>query len=207
MKKLFWVLFVFFAVFMSFQPLFYLVADMSGGLLGTKSAELLADIFWKLPFYIHMIFGGIALLIGWIQFKKSWRDKYLNFHRKLGKVYMVSVWISGCMGLVIAANATGGIVSIMGFSVLAVLWLFTSFKGYLSILKRKVAEHENWMMRSYALCFAGVTLRLWIPVFLFLLGLEFLEAYKIISWLCWVPNLLVAEILIYSKSKKALANA
>ena len=189
---------------MSLQPLFFFLFDMSGGLLGTKTADVLEDIFWKVPFYIHMIFGGIALLIGWPQFKKSWRNKYLNFHRKLGKGYMVSVGVSGFMGLLIAANATGGIVSEMGFSVLAVLWLFTTFKGWVNIRNKDIARHENWMIRSYALCFAGVTLRLWIPIFLFLFGLEFLESYRIISWLCWVPNLLVAEVIIYSKSKAAI---
>lgn len=205
MKKALWILLAVFAVLISFQPLLYLSADMrSGGLLGTKSAELLADNLYQITFFIHIIFGGIALLIGWPQFNKYWRNKYLNFHRNLGKGYMITVLISGSTGWVIAANASGGTVSQIGFLTLAVLWLYTTLKGYLSIINKKVVSHEKWMIRSYALCFAAVTLRLWIPLFLMLLGLEFLESYRIIAWLAWVPNLIVAEIIIYSKTKKDL---
>lgn len=202
MKKVFWIVLAFFAIIISFQPLLYFNPDIrSGGLLGTKSAELLQDILYNIPFYIHIIFAAVALLIGWAQFNRNWRNKYLNFHRSLGKVYMISVLIGGCTGLIIAANATGGILTKIGFALLAVLWLFTTLKGYLSIINKEVAHHENWMIRSYALCFAGVTLRLWIPFFMILLGYEFLESYKIIAWLAWVPNLIVAEVLIYLKAK------
>lgn len=208
MKKVLWIVLAVLAVVISFQPLLYLSTDMrNGGLLSTKSAELLADNLYQIPFYIHIIFGGIALLIGWPQFNKHWRNKYLNLHRNLGKGYMVTVLISGSTGWLIAANASGGTVSKIGFLTLAVLWLYTTLKGYLSIVKKKVAAHEKWMIRSYALCFAAVTLRLWIPIFMMLLGFEFLEAYKIIAWLAWVPNLIVAEIIIYSKTRKALITA
>lgn len=203
MKKVFWILLAFFAIAISFQPLLYFSADMrNGGLLATKSAELLSDIFYKTPFYIHIAFGGLALLIGWPQFNRNWREKYLNFHRNLGKMYMITVLIGGITGLIIAYNATGGLSTQAGFALLGVLWLFTTAKGYLSIKNKKVSAHENWMIRSYALCFAGVTLRLWIPLFMMGLGYEFLESYKIIAWLAWVPNLIVAEILIYSRSRK-----
>lgn len=42
------------------------------------------------------------------------------------------------------------------------------------------------------MAFAAVTLRLYLPL-LFLAGLDFTEAYRIVSWVCWVPNLLVIE--------------
>jgi hypothetical protein len=58
------------------------------------------------------------------------------------------------------------------------------------------------MIRSYALCFAAVTLRIWLPLFQFALGLEFIFAYRIIAWLCWVPNLVVAELIVRSLKMK-----
>ncbi|MBK8802471.1 MAG: DUF2306 domain-containing protein [Fibrobacteres bacterium] len=54
--------------------------------------------------------------------------------------------------------------------------------------------HHQWMLRSYALTSAAITLRLWLPLGM-LAGLDFLAAYVVIAWLCWVPNLLVAEVL------------
>ena len=207
MKKLFWILVAFFAIVIGFFPLAYLFSDMSLGLLATKSAELLADWLWQLPFYVHMAFGGLALLVGWPQFNKNWRRKSLPLHRKLGMLYMLSVLIAGSTGLIIAANATGGLISQLGFSALGILWLFTTAKGYRSIRHLKLLQHENWMIRSYALCFAAVSLRLWIPIFMFLFGMEFYPSYQIISWLCWVPNLLVAEMIIYFKSGSAFIKA
>jgi hypothetical protein len=50
------------------------------------------------------------------------------------------------------------------------------------------------MIRNFALTFAAVTLRLYLPPVL-IVGLPFAMSYAIIAWLCWVPNLLVAEWL------------
>jgi len=49
------------------------------------------------------------------------------------------------------------------------------------------------MIYSYAECFAAVTLRIWLPLLTLVLG-EFLTAYRIVAWLCWVPNILFAYI-------------
>lgn len=57
------------------------------------------------------------------------------------------------------------------------------------------------MIRCYALTFAAVTLRLWLPLAQFVLHIEFIPAYQAISWLCWVPNLLVAEMIVRSSAK------
>lgn len=203
MKKVFWFILAFFAIAISFQPLLYFSAEMrNGGLLSMKPAELLADFLYMVPFYAHITLGGVALLTGWPQFNRNWRSKSVNFHRNLGKIYITAVLISGIAGLIIAFRATGGPVTQTGFGLLGALWLFTTLKGYLSIINKKTDSHENWMIRSYALCFAAVTLRLWIPFFMVVMGYEFLESYKIIAWLAWIPNLMVAEILIYSKSGK-----
>jgi hypothetical protein len=53
------------------------------------------------------------------------------------------------------------------------------------------------MTRSYALIFAAVTLRIYLPVLRPALGQH--AAYLIISWACWVPNLVFAEWLVRTK--------
>jgi hypothetical protein len=52
------------------------------------------------------------------------------------------------------------------------------------------------MIRNLALTLAAVTLRNWMPLMLFGLHWPFRPAYIIVSWLCWVPNLLIAEWLV-----------
>jgi hypothetical protein len=198
-KKALWALFVFLAVGVGFYPLAYLFSDMRGGLLGTKPATLLQNSVWKAFFYTHISLGGVALLTGWSQFLPRFRARHLDLHRTLGKIYVAAVMISGLAGLYVAFFATGGLVSSFGFGALAVLWVGTTWKAYDLIRKRAPIEHKHWMIRSYALCFAAVTLRLWIPLFTAGFHLPFMEAYPIIAWLCWVPNLLVAELLIRRK--------
>jgi hypothetical protein len=51
------------------------------------------------------------------------------------------------------------------------------------------------MTRNFALTFAAVTLRIWVPAS-FVSGIPLAVAYPIIAWLCWVPNLLVAELIL-----------
>ena len=63
------------------------------------------------------------------------------------------------------------------------------------MLGRRIAEHRRWMIRSFALTFAAVTLRLYLPIFP-LLGVSFLDGYRAVSFLSWVPNLIVAEIYL-----------
>jgi hypothetical protein len=50
------------------------------------------------------------------------------------------------------------------------------------------------MIRNFALTFAAVTLRIYLPASM-AAGMEFEMAYRAIAWLCWVPNLVIAELL------------
>ena len=82
-----------------------------------------------------------------------------------------------------------------GFGALAVFWFFSGFEAYCMARKRDILAHRNWMIRNFALSLAAVTLRIYLPLLL-LLHCSFRHAYITVSWLCWVPNLLVAEWLV-----------
>ena len=143
------------------------------------------------------------MLTGWTQFSQRLSSKYMAAHRLVGKIYVLAVLISGSAGLFVAFFASGGIISVIGFGILALLWLTTVIKAYTTILKRKIIQHEYWMIRNYALTFAAVTLRNWLPLLIsFVFRGDFFPSYRIVSWLCWVPNIAIAEIIV-SKRKKA----
>ncbi|MEO7988828.1 MAG: DUF2306 domain-containing protein [Chryseolinea sp.] len=190
-----WTFFILFAVSIGLYPLLYFIIDMSGGLLSSKTESVLHNKIWNTAFYTHISFGGLSLLTGWSQFSKWLRNKNL-LHRWLGKIYLISVLMSGSAGLYIAFYATGGMVSSLGFGSLAIAWLTTTTIAYISIRQLQIEKHQQWMIRSFALAFAAVTLRLWIPSFQVLTNMEFVSSYKIIAWLCWTPNLVVSEWII-----------
>ena len=195
-KIRYWVIAVF-SIVIGLYPLIYLIVDMeSEGFLKSKPATILSNSLWRIAFFTHVYLGGISLLVGWSQFSKRIRGKRLKLHRLLGKIYVVCVLISAITGFYVALFANGGIVSQLGFSFLAIGWFYTTLKAYTTIKKSDVESHRKWMIRSYAFTLAAVTLRLWLPTLPLVLSISFEEAYIITSWLCWVPNIILAEIFI-----------
>jgi uncharacterized membrane protein len=197
-----WFVFVGSSIAIGLYPLIYAGGELSP-LLRTKAAELLANNFYMLMFYTHIGFGGIALLIGWIQFSKKIRRKYMNAHRLIGKIYIVSVLLSGTSGLYIAMHATGGWSPMLGFTSMDIFWTTTTFLGYTTIRKGKIEAHKKWMIYSYAATFAAVTFRIWLPILMTTLG-SFFTAYQIVPWLSWIPNVIVAYFIVrYQQKRKA----
>ena len=190
-KKISWIIVVSFAIVIGFYPVIYFLIDRQFGLLGSKDSTVLESIFWNSAFYIHIVLGGISLLTGWMQFSTKLRERNVKIHRALGIVYLLSVILSGSAGLYIAFYATGGIVAKAGFIGLAIVWLVTTLQAYRGILKRKIGLHQKLMIYSYAACLAAVTLRIWLPL-LTIAFQDFIPAYRIVAWLCWVPNMVIA---------------
>ena len=184
------------AVIVGLYPgIYFIIKDRTFGLLSSKSDELLANALWNTAFYTHIILGGIALLIGWLQFSTKIRLRNLSMHRTIGKVYVVTVLISSLAGLGLAIFATGGIIPSAGFACLGAVWFTTTLLAYLKIRNMQVEQHRRLMIYSYAACFAAVTLRIWLPLLILIFG-DFIVAYSIVAWLCWVPNLLVANLIV-----------
>lgn len=170
--------------------------DESQGLLSQKTPDILESTAWNIAFRLHIFPGGIALLTGWSQFSSKLRTTRLSLHRTLGKIYVAAVLVSGTAGLYIAHYATGGPVSQWGFGLLAVAWLTTTAMAFSRIKAMDIDAHQQWMIRSYALAFAAVTLRIYMPFLQAVAGMDFLDAYRLVAWMCWVPNLLVAELMV-----------
>lgn len=194
-KKISYYLLAICCISIGLYPIIYFVIDRRFGLLRSKSAALLADNLWNIMFYTHIILGGIALLIGWLQFNKKLRLKNIELHRKIGKVYIISVLLSAISGFYIALHATGGLSPKLGFTAMALVWFFTTLFGFITIKNGNVIKHQKIMIYSYAACFSAVTLRIWLPILSSTLG-GFLPAYRIVAWLSWVPNIIVAYFII-----------
>ncbi len=190
-KKFLWVIFGFLAMAIGVYPGLYFIVDRRFGLLSTKSEALLADVAWNTGFYLHIICGGLALLAGWTQFSARLRRARPGLHRTLGKAYVLSALVGGTAGIGIGTQATGGPVAALGFILLGIIWVSTTLLAYRHIRSGRVREHEKWMTYSFAACFGAVTLRLWMPLLILLTG-DFFTAYRVVAWLCWVPNLVVA---------------
>jgi uncharacterized membrane protein len=158
---------------------------------------------YQVAFFVH-VFTAIAVLpAGVTQFSKYIRKHYRNLHRGAGYIYAVAVvLLAGPSGLVIGIYANGGISSQVAFCLLAVLWMYFTFKAVTSIRARKTDEHRRWMIRSFALALSAITLRAWKYVIVAAFEPRPMDVYVVVAWLGWVLNLIVAEWIIYRYYRK-----
>jgi uncharacterized membrane protein len=149
----------------------------------------------KAGIYTHVFASSLALLFGPFQFSSRLRQRYKQVHRWLGRVYLgVGVLLGGLSGLYMSAFAFGGVAAKLGFACLALTWLYTGSRAFRAIRHGAVAEHRKWMALNFSLTFAAVLLRIYLPSAM-LSGIPFETSYPFIAWLCWVPNLFIAEVV------------
>ena len=153
---------------------------------------------WKTAFYIHVFSSCFCLAAGFTQFSNSLRRSKPQVHRWAGYIYMVALLgFSGPSGLVMAIYANGGIFSQISFFILSILWISFTAKGLFEIKKGNIISHKKFIWRSYALTLSAITLRLWKLILALTLHPRPMDLYQWVAWLGWVPNLIIAEILIH----------
>lgn len=154
---------------------------------------------------LHLAGGLVAIITGAFQVNSRLRSKYLPAHRWIGRLYLAAVIVGSVSGFTLAANSSGGLVAHIGFGMLASCWLFTTLNAYRYIRAGDITTHRAWMLRSYALTFAAVTLRIHLPL-LQLAGYRFDVAYPVVSWIAWVPNLLIVEWFVLARRYREATN-
>lgn len=158
---------------------------------------------WRIAFFVHVFSSLFALLAGFTQFSKWLLRNRPKLHRALGYTYVINVlMITGPAGLLMSFYANGGISSRIAFVLLSVLWIaFTGIALYKAV-KKQFKAHRIFMIRSYALTLSAVTLRVWKVLFANFTDIPPMDRYRIIAWLGWTLNLLLAEWLIYYYIKR-----
>jgi uncharacterized membrane protein len=148
--------------------------------------------------FVHLAGGAIALVAGALQLNSRLRARFLDTHRWSGRLYLLAVMTGGIAALSLALHSFGGVPAKLGFGLLAVLWMGSALAAYRHVRQGNIGQHRKWMIRSYALTFAAVTLRVYLPASQ-IAGFPMQIAYPAIAWLCWVPNLLAAEWFVRSQ--------
>ena len=168
--------------------------------VGPLAPNVLANLFARPWLDIHVAGAATALLIGWLQVSPPLRRRWPGLHRWTGRTYILACLAGGVGGLFLAIGSTAGPVAQAGFGLLAVLWIAVNLLGWRAVLERRFEAHRRWMLRSWALTLAAVTLRLYMPIPP-MLGIDGLDGYRAIAFLCWVPNLVIVEIWLGMQRK------
>lgn len=193
----------FFTILMVKITIPYLSLERDVAFLKIKQWMIQNDI-WRFSFFTHVFSSVFLLIAGFTQFYKPLKGK---IHRSIGKIYIIIiVFISGPAGLVMSWFANGGLPSQTAFVLLSILWIFFTAKAYSAIRNKDFISHGNFMIRSYALTLSALTLRSWKYLLVLFFHPHPMDAYMMVAWLGWVPNLLIAELLIRNRmSNKILS--
>lgn len=194
LKKVSWGLVALLSSFLALVSTITILASEKSEFLLSKEDELQTSLTYNISLNTHILFGAIALLIGWILFHNKLRNNYPKFHRNTGKVYVLSIAASGFSGIYIALFSYGGIIASAGFVGLGISWFYTTSLAFIFIRLGQITKHQKMMYLSYSICFAAVTFRLWNIILSALLNDQVI-AYRISAWLCWMFNLIVALYL------------
>jgi len=150
--------------------------------------------WWLLP---HGIAGACALLLGPMQFSDRLRNRFRQFHRVVGRIYVAGVFVAAPLGFYIQyfQERMGDSRS---FSIAAAadaaLWIITTGIALVFILKGKVQEHRKWMTRSFAVALVFLEVRVIGGV----TGWENLDAHanETIVWACLAFSILSADLVL-----------
>lgn len=175
----------------------YLSFERGINFLSTKTEKTLDSNFFLTGFYIHITSSLLVLLTGLPQFFPRLTKQYLPFHQWIGKSYVLLVLIFAApSGLILALFANGGIASKTGFAMQCLVWWSCTFMAYRKIRQKKFQEHIVWMLRSYAVTLAAMSLRTETYAMYYLLHAKPIETYVTITWFSWVGNLFLVETFI-----------
>lgn len=189
--------FIFFTGLMVYKVVPYYGFEHAYAFLSTKTNQTLALPVFQLGFYVHIGSSAIVLLSGLPQFMPQLARYYPVVHRYAGRVYVFTILVlASTSGLVLALYANGGLPAKTGFFVQCLAWWFVTFMAYFKARRHQYQQHIAWMLRSFAITLAALSLRTEGYLMHYLLHTKPIETYVTITWLSWVGNWLLAEVLI-----------
>jgi hypothetical protein len=199
----FWFPVSFFSVLLIVNTIPYFNFSRDFSFIQERAVLFLRPIY-SACFYLHIFAGMFCIGSALLQFSSYILKKRKAIHIWGGRIYVMVVLLIGApTGLYMSFFAKGGMAERGLFMFMAISWFFFTLKGFTAILGKQVLAHKIWMMRSYAMALTAVTFRVYY-IILYLYDVPLTMNYEVSLWISVVGNLMIAEYLIYRKSKAYL---
>lgn len=154
-----------------------------------------------LPAVFHIVSSALFCTLGAFQFLPSIRRKYPKWHRLAGRLLVGAGIMSAISGLWMTyyysfpdhlqGNLLYAIRIFIAFSMVAFILL-----GLSAVFKKRIAKHQAWMIRAYALGQgAGTQVIVSIP-WLLIIGEPNGLSREILMTAAWMINIAVAELVV-----------
>ena len=162
---------------------------------------------------LHFAAGGVILILGSIQLVAGIRDRAPVVHRWLGRVYVTASIAAGLGGLAfIAAKGTvGGPIMSVGFAIYGALMVIAAVQTIRHARAGRLDRHRAWALRLYALAIGSWLYRMDYGFWHLLAGAaghthEFRGPFDaVMAFWFYIPNLVIAELVIRSRPSSATA--
>jgi len=147
---------------------------------------------WLLP---HGLAAALALFLGPFQFSERLRRKYITVHKTMGYLYITGCFVGAPLGIYIqwfeeklgTYSHSFTIATVMD----AAIWIFATTMALVMIRTKRMQQHRQWMIRSFACALIFLEVRA-IMVF-FQLPEAAVEA---VVWACVAAAFPVADLVM-----------
>lgn len=155
---------------------------------------------------LHVVPGGVLLILAPFQFSSRVRSRYIEFHRWSGRVLVPVAFATGLSALYFGLLMPyGGLAEAIAIALFGGLFLAAISRAFVAIRRHQVARHREWMIRAFAIAIGISTVRVVgavLDVALTPAGLRPRDIFVLSVWTGWVLTLGAAELWIqYTRSR------
>jgi len=147
---------------------------------------------WLLP---HGLAAAFALLLGPFQFSERLRRKYLTLHKTFGYLYITGCYIGAPLGLYIQrfeeklGNFSHNFTIATALD--AGIWIFATTMALIMIRTKRMQQHRQWMIRSFACALIFLEVR---TILVFFQLPE--TAAEAVVWACVAAAFPIADLVL-----------
>lgn len=153
---------------------------------------------------LHLVAGGVILVLGCVQLIGPLRERHPAVHRGLGRVYVIASALAGIggLGFIVAKGTVGGPVMDVGFGLYGLLMVLCAVQAYRYARARRIERHRAWALRLFALALGSWLYRMDYGFWLLLAGpLGHTDDFhgpfdQVMSFFFYLPNLVVVEAFL-----------
>jgi uncharacterized membrane protein len=149
---------------------------------------------------LHILPGGLLLILAPLQFSARIRKRHIRFHRRSGRVLVGSAVVSALAGFYFGLRMPyGGTAEAAAVVVFGGILLGSVTLAVVAIRRGDVARHREWMIRSFAVAVGIATVRVVgavLDVALTPAGVGPADVFVLSLWTGWTLTLAAAEAWI-----------
>ncbi|MBD3920467.1 DUF2306 domain-containing protein [Paenibacillus sp. PR3] len=199
-RKAYWLMVLVAAVFVVYAVYTNFIGDPKAAAFLDHKTDLKRALHvssWLTVMKVHVVFACIAMIAGAINFSSAiLKRSQRQFHRWNGYLYAVSVLITVITSGYMAPYATGGKAASMAFNLINIIWPIFTIIAIVQIRKKKLPQHREWMIRSYAFVFTNLLIHTLHTLLNDGFGMDYANSYVISIYATIMLLLLASEMVI-----------